>query len=174
MYIENLKVRNVRLLAEQEFSFVNADGTLRRWPVIVGENGVCKSTILQLIALQLQDRSSVACSFRMPTSPDLSSTAAASFTAVFDTIGGSLPLSFASSLSIEPDRYDLTPGEDSSGAFLLDDLRAKRIPEGFVAGYGVGRFLTEPGETVLPDDPVVDRVSGAVQSSNTRCSNQFL
>ena len=51
MYIERLHLKNVRLLAEQEFSFVNADGSPRLWTVIVGENGVCKSTILQAIAL---------------------------------------------------------------------------------------------------------------------------
>jgi len=88
MYIENLKVRNVRLLAEQEFSFVNADGTLRRWTLFVGENGVCKSTILQLIALAATGPK--LSSVLVPNAQrlrNLSSTAAASFTAVFDTIG---------------------------------------------------------------------------------------
>ncbi|HEX4965213.1 MAG TPA: AAA family ATPase [Thermoanaerobaculia bacterium] len=161
MYIESLKVRNVRLLAEQEFSFRNPDGTPRLWTVIVGENGLCKSTILQLIALATMGPKLG--SVLVPNAQrlrNLNSHDAASFTAKFDSVGEFIPSSLVSSLSIEADRFDLTAGEPSSGASLLDDLRAKRIPEGFVAGYGVGRFLTEPGETALPDDPVVDRVRG--------------
>jgi hypothetical protein len=161
MYIENLKVRNIRLLAEQELSFLNADGTPRRWTVIVGENGVCKSTILQLIALAaMGPKLGSALIQDAQRLRNINNSDAASFTTNFDSTGGYLPISLASSLCIEPDRFDLTPGGDSTGALFLDDLRAKRIPEGFVAGYGVGRFLTEPGETVLPKDPVVNRVRG--------------
>ncbi|MFY9821082.1 MAG: AAA family ATPase [Thermoanaerobaculia bacterium] len=161
MYIENLKVRNVRLLAEQEFSFVNADGTPRLWTVIVGENGMCKSTILQAIALaSMGPKLGSALVQDAQRLRKLSSLDAASFTATFGSTGGFFPYPLISALNIEPDRFDLTPGEDRTGALLLDDLRARRIPEGFVAGYGVGRFLTEPGETVLPKNPVVDRVHG--------------
>ncbi|HEY2291815.1 MAG TPA: AAA family ATPase [Thermoanaerobaculia bacterium] len=159
MYIERLHVKNIRLLAEQDFSFVNPDGSPRLWTVIVGENGVCKSTILQTIALAamgpklgsalVQDAQRL----RNVNSPE-----AASIAAIFTPPDGRKRL--VSSLRIEPDRFDLVAGEDGEGAYFLDNLRGHRRSEGFVAGYGVGRFLAEPGEAVLPRDPVVQRVRG--------------
>lgn len=159
MYIERLQVRNVRLLAEQEFSFVRSDGSPRLWTVIVGENGVCKSTILQAIALAaMGPKLGSALVQDAQRLRNVNSSEAASIDATF--LPPPCGSSFGSSLRIEPSRFDLTPGEDSSGADRLDELRARREPGWFVVGYGVGRFLAEPGETALPKDPVVDRVRG--------------
>lgn len=159
MYIERLHVNNVRLLAEQEFSFVNADGSPRLWTVIVGENGVCKSTILQAIALAaMGPKLGSALVQDAQRLRKVNSSEAASMTAAFTPLGGRRHL--VSSLRIEPDRFDLVAGKDDAGAYLLDELRAHRRSEGFVAGYGVGRFLAEPGEAVLPRDPIVQRVKG--------------
>lgn len=158
MYIESLKVRNVRLLAEQEFSFLKADGTPRLWTVIVGENGVCKSTILQTIALAaMGPKLGSALVKNAQRLRNLSNQETASITANFSLLTNPF---VSSALRIAPDRFDLIPDEDSAGALFLDDLRARRLAEGFTVGYGVGRFLAEPGEVVLPDDPIVERVRG--------------
>ena len=165
MYIENLKVSNVRLLAEQEFSFLNEDGTPRMWTVIVGENGVCKSTILQTIALAaMGPKLGSALVQDAQRLRNLNSPKAATFEAKFDFLPNFMPSPFVSSLKIEPDRFDLVPGKESAGALHLDELRAKRISQGFVAGYGVGRFLAEPGETGTPQNPLVERVFGLFNS----------
>jgi AAA domain, putative AbiEii toxin, Type IV TA system/AAA domain len=159
MYIERLHVKNVRLLAEQDFSFVNPDGSPRLWTVIVGENGVCKSTILQSIALAaMGPKLGSALIENAQRLRKVSNSEAASVTAAFTRVRGRRRL--VSSLRIEPDRFDLIPGDEAEGAFFLDELRAHRFAEGFVAGYGVGRFLAEPGEAALPRDPVLERVRG--------------
>jgi ABC-type cobalamin/Fe3+-siderophores transport system ATPase subunit len=159
MYIERLHVKNVRLLAEQDFSFVNPDGSPRLWTVIVGENGVCKSTILQTIALTaMGPKLGSALVENAQRLRKVSNSEAASITATFTPVRGRKHL--VSSLRIEPDRFDLIPGDEAEGARFLDELRAYRFAEGFVAGYGVGRFLAEPGEAVLPRDPVLERVKG--------------
>jgi hypothetical protein len=159
MYIERLHVRNVRLLAEQEFSFLNADGTPRLWTVIVGENGVCKSTILQAIALAAMGPKLG--SALVPNAQRLRNVNSSEAASIDLTLQPPSPgASFVSALRIEPNRFDVTPGESSCGADRLDGIRARRESGWFVAGYGVGRFLAEPGEATLPKDPVVDRVRG--------------
>ncbi|HSK79959.1 MAG TPA: AAA family ATPase [Thermoanaerobaculia bacterium] len=159
MYIERLHARNIRLLAEQEFSFLNQDGSPRLWTAIVGENGVCKSTLLQAIALSaMGPKLGSALVQDAQRLRNVNSSEAASIDATFLPPPCGAP--FVSSLRIEPARFDLTSGEDFSGADRLDAIRGRRETGWFVAGYGVGRFLAEPGETVLPKDPVVDRVRG--------------
>jgi len=156
MYIERLQVRNVRLLAEQELSFLREDGKPRLWTVIVGENGLCKSTILQSIALTaLGPKLATALAQDAQRFRNIEAEEAAVLTATFRDPTGE-PL--LSSLAIEPGRHDLVG--DTEGAQRLDEVRAYRRPGWFVAGYGVGRFLAQPGEVALPLDPVVDRVEG--------------
>jgi energy-coupling factor transporter ATP-binding protein EcfA2 len=51
-YLTSVAIRNVRCFgAEQTLSLRGADGKPARWTVILGENGVGKTTLLQLIAL---------------------------------------------------------------------------------------------------------------------------
>src|SRR5215203_129639 len=118
MYIERLHVRNVRLLAEQKFSFVNADGSPRLWTVIVGENGVCKSTVLQAIALAAMGPklgSALVPNAQRLRNVNSSEAASIDVTLQPPSDGDS----FVSALRIEPNRFDVTPGEDSCGADRL-------------------------------------------------------
>lgn len=57
MFIRNLKVSGIKLLRDFELSFLNSDGTPRQWTMLVGENGLCKTTVLQCIALAASGRS---------------------------------------------------------------------------------------------------------------------
>src|SRR5579859_6564120 len=50
MYIRELVIRDVKLLRDVTISFLR-DGQPRMWTVLLGENGFCKTTILQAIAL---------------------------------------------------------------------------------------------------------------------------
>jgi hypothetical protein len=50
MYLRHLKLRNLKLLREVDISFLR-DGEPRPWTVFVAENGLCKTTILQSIAM---------------------------------------------------------------------------------------------------------------------------
>ena len=50
MHLRNLHVRNVKLLRDVTVDFVDAAGKPRMWTVFVGENRLCKTTLLQTIA----------------------------------------------------------------------------------------------------------------------------
>jgi hypothetical protein len=172
MYIERLRVKNVRLLAAQEFSFLNTDGSPRLWTVILGENGVCKSTLLQAIALAAMGpklgTSLVQDAQRLR---NLNSTGSASIAAAFQPPYGAPPL--LSSLRIETDRFDLIEGDDAEGAMFLDTVRGHRRQQWFIAGFGVGRFLAEPGEEALPRDPIVHRVQGLFNARHKMLGLEF-
>ena len=50
MYVRRIRVRNVKLLRDVTIGFTSADGSPRMWTVLVGENRLCKTTLLQTIA----------------------------------------------------------------------------------------------------------------------------
>ena len=49
--IRELTVHNIKILDDQTFSFSDSSGELRNWTALLGDNGMCKTTILQAIAL---------------------------------------------------------------------------------------------------------------------------
>jgi hypothetical protein len=50
MYLRKLHVQNVKLLRDVKLDFVDAHENPRMWTVFVGENRLCKTTLLQTIA----------------------------------------------------------------------------------------------------------------------------
>lgn len=50
IYIKKLKLKNIRSFGETYLDFQNEDGTLPQWTLIVGDNGIGKSTLLHSIA----------------------------------------------------------------------------------------------------------------------------
>jgi len=50
MYIKSINIRNLKLLRDIEIPFLRGSEP-RLWTVLVGENGLCKTSILQAIAL---------------------------------------------------------------------------------------------------------------------------
>lgn len=50
IYIKNLKLKNIRTFGEVELIFENKDGTLPQWTIILGDNGIGKSTLLHSVA----------------------------------------------------------------------------------------------------------------------------
>lgn len=50
MYLRRLHVNNVKLLRDVKIDFTKGDGEPRMWTVLVGENRLCKTTLLQTIA----------------------------------------------------------------------------------------------------------------------------
>ena len=50
IYIKNLSLKNIRTFGEVELNFENEDGTLPQWTIILGVNGIGKSTLLQCVA----------------------------------------------------------------------------------------------------------------------------
>jgi predicted ATPase len=50
VYLRKLRVKNIKLLRDVELDFTR-DGGPRLWTVFIGENGLCKTALLQAIAL---------------------------------------------------------------------------------------------------------------------------
>ncbi len=51
MYLSKLHIKNVKLLRDVKIDFTGKDGRPRPFTVFVGENGLCKTSLLQAIAL---------------------------------------------------------------------------------------------------------------------------
>jgi len=153
--IRELTLRNVKLLADQTFSFVRPDGSIRTWTVLLGDNGLCKTTVLQAIALasngEKMARALVqdAADYVRQDRPERG----AEIRAVFDTSSGQL----AAQMHVLEGHHAFRANEDAK---RLDDVRDARAPGFFVVGYGTGRRLPRRGEVAVPRDPVTDRVEG--------------
>jgi predicted ATPase len=53
MFLRRLKVHNLRSIAGLDLSFSAADGKVRQWTYLLGENGTGKSSVLRSVALAL-------------------------------------------------------------------------------------------------------------------------
>ena len=155
MRIRELTLRNVKLLADQTFSFVRPDGSIRNWTALLGDNGVCKTTVLQAIAIASSGENIVrglvkdAADYVRQDRPDQG----AMVEAWFDTRAAALPVQM-----VVKEGNHAFRGNDE--ARFLDDIRGARDKGFFVVGYGTGRRLPRRGEVAIPSDPVVDRVEG--------------
>lgn len=156
MRLRRLELSNVKLLAEQELSFLDEHGEPRRWTALVGENGVCKTSILQAIAIASSGdkmaRALVedAADFVHAGRPEATAIVRASFER-----GAGSELHVA--MQVEPGKHAFA---GSDGANELNAIRDSRAPGHLVVGYGVGRRLPRKGEVSVPRDPVANRVEG--------------
>jgi len=187
MYLRNLRVQNVKLLRDFELSLVRPNGTPRMWTVIIGENGSCKTTLLQAIALAAlgKDRANQLGdipSLRDQRRPSAQASISADFG--FGEIGHRLgrrypgltsgrrparPPLLRSSLEIGP-RWKVFQGgslwEESSassthGGDPMAEARGMSLPHWFCAGYGVNRALPVP---VVTQHDVTDVIRARVAS----------
>ncbi len=69
MYVRNVHIRNLKLLKDVRLSFLRGDEE-RMWTVLVGENGLGKTTILQSIALAASGRDRANQLADVPSLPD--------------------------------------------------------------------------------------------------------
>lgn len=181
MYVRHLEVRNVKLLRDVKVDFVGAEGRPRMWTVFVGENRLCKTTLLQTIAAAAsgQDRGTQLVTDVVASWPDLRNPVALDIRAEFgfsETRHGhrSYPGSLvrppglvprlSSTLHLEPDKrvfHGTSRYVDGATQSLLDPLAAARsqaLPDWFVAGYGPSRLLPSAGKTARQTDPTLDRL----------------
>ena len=56
MFLKRLRIEDVRSIAEAELGMEDGDGGVRKWTLLLGENGTGKSTVLRCIALLLCGR----------------------------------------------------------------------------------------------------------------------
>lgn len=172
MYVRTLRIQNTKLLRDFELSFLRDDKP-RMWTVLIGENGSCKTTILQALAIAAVGTERSNALANVPSFPDrrLKSPPVridADFT--FGTGGhksrkypglkrGAGPPTMQVRAELKPDaRYFEVASHYSSagnGAPTAEDplkqARLFALPHWFVAGYGVERSLPMPQQTRQPD-----------------------
>jgi hypothetical protein len=181
VYIRELHVRNLKLLRDFRLSFTTAAGEPRMWTALVGENGLCKTSVLQAIALAASgpDRSNQLAD--VPSLPDRrhrNETLAieaqfelgpvpegrSRLTPGFDGKREQAPRFVRSTLSLDPG-WKVFQGRSAyrnagieGGPDPLREVRAQGLPWWFVAGYGVDRRLPRPLSTSRPEDPTLNRL----------------
>ncbi|EPX64759.1 hypothetical protein D187_000181 [Cystobacter fuscus DSM 2262] len=166
MYLRSLTLQNLKLLRDVAISFTRPDGEVRPWTVFVGENGVCKTAILQAIGLaasgcslgsELADVTSLP-DRRQPSTELM--LIGAEFT--FGQEGHkarqypglekkhSLPPYVRSSIAAKSTWRELVGSSRYVGVEhtqVFDPIREARrtqLPGWFVAGYGTARTLPRP------------------------------
>lgn len=169
MQILSLTVRNIKLLADQTFSFADGKKQPRRWTMLLGENGLCKTTLLQCIAL-------------LTSGDRLARALVGDAREYVHVTGGEQPASMEATLRVDgkvrvvrleirPKSHDFVGAGPFDGALLT--ARAERRPGLFVVGYGVGRYLPRRGEVAVPQDPFKDRVEGVFDAHHKMLGTEF-
>ncbi|MBL8938170.1 MAG: AAA family ATPase [Archangium sp.] len=187
MYIHDLRVSGIKLLRDLHLDFTR-DGQPRMWTVLLGENGTCKTTVLQCIGLaaagaskanQLLGSSSsfralgrrsggeIAANFYLP--PD-----SQRLIPLLDSTQRPSAVTIHSMLRIEEGwnelkgtasfRGDALLGVHTAGSLSIPngdplvEIRGRALPRYFTVGYGVSRSLPFPNSTKEPTDVTTDRM----------------
>lgn len=181
MYLRHLHIRNLKLLKDLSLSFTNEKGEPRMWTVIIGENAVGKTSILQAIAMAAAGGLNVNGLVENVSSlPDKRTPGVeVSIKAEFGLDARLRRLRFYpghpefapkgeaivhSHVSLTPGRKSLVAGsfyEGDDGGILdpLDEARSLDTPLWFVAAYGIQRALPNDTTSVPPlEHPGVDRL----------------
>ena len=180
MYVRHLHVRNVKLLRDVAIDFVGKNGAPRMWTVFVGENRLCKTTLLQTIAAAASgvDRGTQLVTDVVASWPDLRNPVEAIIEAGFGfgetrharrkypelSVMSRVPR-LHSTLRLEPDRRVFRGSSHYTseevvvyGPDPLAMARAQPLQDWFVAGYGPSRLLPAAGKAARLSEPVVDRL----------------
>lgn len=67
MYLARCRIRNVKCFEDVELDFRHPDGSIRRWNVLIGENGTDKTTLLRAIAIALMGEKATLALLRRPS-----------------------------------------------------------------------------------------------------------
>lgn len=179
MYVRRHRVRNVKLLRDVSIDFLNQDGTPRMWTVFVGENRLCKTTLLQTIAAAAcgVDRGTQLVSDVVASWPDLRGPVPSFVDTEFGfsiarhkvreypgmLMQTFMPPALESTLRLERRRRVFKGGSDyleikASPPDPLTEARARGLAEWFVVGYGPRRMLSTPGIPAGQFEPELDRL----------------
>lgn len=176
MYLHELKVANLKLLRDMTLPFLH-EGKPRLWTVFVGENGLCKTSLLRAIALAASgpERGNQLGTAFIPTMPDkrqedatVTIEATFSFSQAFhgkrsypglEETPLTRPPLLASKLTTSA-KVGVLRGssqflKDSEAPLVgnspspdpLQEARATGLPLWFIAGYGVSRNIPQPMST---------------------------
>jgi len=186
MYLRHLQVQHVKLLRDVKINFVGLDGQPRMWTVLVGENRLCKTTLLQTIAAAAsgQDRGTQLVTDVIASWPDLRNPIRLEIEAEFgfsEARHSQRHYGFSEDFLDEPPRlvsrlnleigkrvfggdseYKVPGLEDVPSELIppdpLTEARVLSLADWFVAGYGPSCLLPGAGKAARQSDPSVDRL----------------
>lgn len=179
MYLRELHIQNLKLIRDLRLSFVE-HGAPRMWTVIIGENGTCKTSILQAIAMAAAGRLNVnglvsnTASLRDRRNPRARVSIEAEFELSAEKSasrrypGGLKPSStepvrLASSVEMRARSKALEARsryiDEAIDVDPIDEVRKTDAPLWFVAGYGIHRNLpADTGRRPPLERPSIDRL----------------
>ena len=149
MHFSSLSLKNVRAFgSQQSIAFVGEDGAISRWNLILGENGVGKTTLMQAIAVMRPVPAYEKPDDLAPTifMPELSEHEKDDDISHFIRRGGPGEATIVALLSIMGER-SVEVGVTISGSVKLEDVKWRNnalIQNGggpLVIGYGAGRHV---------------------------------
>lgn len=181
MYLTNIHIKNLKLLRDFSWSFERG-GEPRMWTVLLGENGLCKTSVLRSIAMAATGyvRANQLAEELIPSLPDRRTVAPlpVEIQARFafseehhphrtypglDPKPASPPV-LESRLRLDPGKRLLAGdscylGAPESQTDPVAEARTADLRHWFVAGYGVNRALHKPGASELHADPLMGRLN---------------
>jgi len=204
MYIQSIKIQNLKRLRDFELNFTSDSGATRMWSVLIGENGTGKSAILQAIALAAAGRlqvnglagNSVAHLADQRQTDDMIITAWFSIPVVNHPVASvaqkkrrakeALPppavgRRLISKVTLRPAQSTLRASSEFEDELLqvededpLDEARAQELPGWFVVGYGVNRVLPSANSSAELVRPAVNRMRPLFEPTQQLISTDFI
>lgn len=142
-YLEKLRVENVRCFGEQQtLSLRGPDGKPARWTIILGENGVGKTTLLQLLAIGSEELAllrieDTATNRNYPRNADVELVRANARSGWFRVETATSALAAMLKPGHGIDELELEEEEDDEGRVVPDP----KVLAPLVVGYGASRRL---------------------------------
>ncbi|WNG43531.1 ATP-binding protein [Archangium minus] len=183
MYLLDIDISGLKLLRDFRLSLRDAQGQPRMWTVLIGENGLCKTSILQAIAMAASGYLRANQLADVPSLPDRRLTGRAMTIDAEFTFGANqhtqrkypgihprpeFPPVIYSNLwlslghSVFDGKSDYGDHRESVNEPSLDPIeeaRALNLPQWFVAGYGTTRLLPRPFASDKVEDPILSRLN---------------
>ena len=139
MFLKSIHLNNVKCFSDIALSFEDENGDIRKWTLLLAENGVGKSTLLKTIALVTGGSDAIADLLEEPSDWIQSKTPGCEISAVLVTTEGEereIRLQFTP----EDTRTDVIRKNEQSFAWLDKALKGKK-EDYFVLGFGASRHL---------------------------------
>ena len=144
MFLKSIRLNNVKCFSDIALSFESENGDIRKWTLLLAENGMGKSTLLKAIALVTGGSDAIADLLTEPSDWMRYNTQGCEISAVLVTTEGK---EHELRLRIEPKdtRSDVILKNEKSLGWLDDTLK-QNDSDYFVLGFGASRRLnTENG-----------------------------
>ena len=160
MFLTRIVLENVRSIAHLELPLTDAEGDVRGWTFLLGENGTGKTTLLRSVALVLAGSSALPEILGEPSDWVRRGASAARIRVELTTAEG---LERTAELVIHPGDSIRHVYERNAGTLeQLDAALAHTMRSYFTAGYGASRHAA------APDDAGIGKSTSAFRSPRAR------